>query len=122
MNSQNEIDTSTVKYLIHGSFSIQGMAERSDVIGAIFGQTEGLLGDGLDLRELQKTSRIGRIVVKLQYQKQQRKTTGMFIVPSSLDRVETAILAASTVEGPPPTPISWLSRAKATSLPPRKEE
>ncbi len=95
MNSQNQIDTSTVKYLINANFSIQGMAERSDVIGAIFGQTEGLLGDGLDLRELQKTSRIGRIVVKLQYQKAQRKTTGVFIVPSSLDRVETAILAAS---------------------------
>ncbi|MFX0093357.1 MAG: DNA primase DnaG [Candidatus Hodarchaeota archaeon] len=74
---------------------MNGVAERSDVIGAIFGQTEGLLGEGLDLRELQKTSRIGRIVVKLQYHKSQRKTTGLTIVPSSLDRVETAILAAS---------------------------
>ncbi|MHA1969894.1 MAG: DNA primase DnaG [Candidatus Hodarchaeales archaeon] len=74
---------------------LSGVAERSDIIGALFGQTEGLIGEGLDLRELQKTSRIGRIAVKLQYQKKQRKTTGTIIVPSSLDRVETALLAAA---------------------------
>ena len=91
----SEVDTSAVKYLIVVKFSINGIAERSDVIGAIFGQTEGLLGEGLDLRELQKTSRIGRIVVKLQYNKGQRRTVGSIIVPSSLDRIETAVLAAS---------------------------
>jgi DNA primase len=93
--NEEDIDTSTVKYLIHEKFSINGVAERSDIIGALFGQTEGLIGEGLDLRELQKTSRIGRIAVKLQYQKKQRKTTGTIIVPSSLDRVETALLAAA---------------------------
>ena len=93
--NEEDIDTSTVKYLIHEKFSINGVAERSDIIGALFGQTEGLIGEGLDLRELQKTSRIGRIAVKLQYQKKQRKTTGSIIVPSSLDRVETALLAAA---------------------------
>jgi DNA primase len=93
--NEEDIDTSTVKYLIHEKFSISGVAERSDIIGALFGQTEGLIGEGLDLRELQKTSRIGRIAVKLQYQKKQRKTTGTIIVPSSLDRVETALLAAA---------------------------
>ncbi|WP_455464526.1 DNA primase DnaG [Candidatus Hodarchaeum mangrovi] len=95
MANEEEIDTSTVKYLIHEKFSINGVAERSDIIGALFGQTEGLIGEGLDLRELQKTSRIGRIAVKLQYQKKQRKTVGMIIIPSSLDRVETALLAAA---------------------------
>ncbi len=95
MVNEEEIDTSTVKYLIHEKFSINGVAERSDIIGALFGQTEGLIGEGLDLRELQKTSRIGRIAVKLQYQKKQRKTIGTIIVPSSLDRVETALLAAA---------------------------
>ena len=94
MVNEEDIDTSTVKYLIHEKFSISGVAERSDIIGALFGQTEGLIGEGLDLRELQKTSRIGRIAVKLQYQKKQRKTTGTIIIPSSLDRVETALLAA----------------------------
>ncbi|MHA2239223.1 MAG: DNA primase DnaG [Candidatus Hodarchaeales archaeon] len=95
MVNEEDIDTSTVKYLIHEKFSINGVAERSDIIGALFGQTEGLVGEGLDLRELQKTSRIGRIAVKLQYQKRQRKTTGTLIIPSSLDRVETALLAAA---------------------------
>ncbi|MHA1166572.1 MAG: DNA primase DnaG [Candidatus Hodarchaeales archaeon] len=80
---------------MHIKFTINGIAEKSDVIGAIFGQTEGLLGDSLDLRDLQKTSRVGRIGVKIQYNKQQRKTTGVVVVPSSLDRIETAILAAS---------------------------
>lgn len=87
--------TETVKYLISIKFTIAGIVEKSDVIGAIFGQTEGLLGDSLDLRDLQRTSRIGRIVVNIQYNKAQRKTTGSVVVPSSLDRVETAILAAS---------------------------
>lgn len=95
MVNEEDIDTSTVKYLIHEKFSISGVAERSDIIGALFGQTEGLIGEGLDLRELQKTSRISRIAVKLQYQKKQRKTTGTIIIPSSLDRVETALLAAA---------------------------
>ena len=95
MVNEEDIDTSTVKYLIHEKFTINGVAERSDIIGALFGQTEGLIGEGLDLRELQKTSRIGRIAVKLQYQKRQRKTTGTIIIPSSLDRVETALLAAA---------------------------
>ncbi|MHA2330810.1 MAG: DNA primase DnaG [Candidatus Hodarchaeales archaeon] len=81
--------------MIHIRFTINGIAEKSDVIGAIFGQTEGLLGDSLDLRDLQKTSRVGRIGVKIQYNKQQRKTTGIVVVPSSLDRIETAILAAA---------------------------
>lgn len=91
----DSLDLQTTKYLIHCKFVINGVAERSDVIGAVFGQTEGLLGDGLDLRELQKTSRIGRIVVKLQYDKSKRRTNGNIILPSSLDRVETAVLAAS---------------------------
>ncbi len=94
MNEQ-DLDGSTAKYLIHVKFTINGVVERSDVIGAIFGQTEGLLGEGLDLRELQKSSRIGRIVVNLKYSKSRRKTMGTIIVPSSLDRVETAVLAAA---------------------------
>ncbi len=95
MSSESTVNTETVKYLIYIKFTIAGIVEKSDVIGAIFGQTEGLLGDSLDLRDLQRTSRIGRITVNIQYNKAQRKTTGSVIVPSSLDRVETAILAAS---------------------------
>jgi DNA primase len=63
------------------------------VVGAIFGQTEGLLGPDLDLRELQRTGRIGRIEVNIA--SKVGKTDGTILIPSSLDKVETAILAAS---------------------------
>ena len=53
----------TVKYLIKANFEIGGIVEKPDIVGAVFGQTEGLLGDELDLRELQKSGRIGRIEV-----------------------------------------------------------
>ena len=58
-----KLSQSFAKYLIHARFETNGIVERPDVIGAIFGQTEGLLGEDLDLRELQKTGRIGRIEV-----------------------------------------------------------
>ena len=83
----------TVKYMIKTNFEIDGMVEKPDIVGAIFGQTEGLLGDDLDLRELQKNGRIGRIEVDSQLRK--GKTVGMILVPSSLDMVETSILAAA---------------------------
>jgi len=67
--------------------------EKPDVIGAVFGQTEGLFGPELDLRELQKTGRIGRIEIDL-HSKNDR-TTGTITIPTSLDRVSTALIAAS---------------------------
>ena len=84
---------STVKYEISASFEIQGVVEKSDVVGAIFGQTEGLLGEELDIRELQKSGRIGRINVDME--SKEGVTSGKITIPSSLDRVETAILAAT---------------------------
>jgi len=86
-------DVGTTKYVIHAHIEANGVIERPDVVGAIFGQTEGLLGEELDLRELQKTGRIGRIKVSIS--SQAGKSTGTIIVPSSMDRVETAILAAA---------------------------
>ena len=83
----------TTKYLIHAEIEAEGIVERPDVVGAIFGQTEGLLGGDLDLRELQKTGRIGRIEVKID--SKGGKSIGEIKVPSSLDKVETAILAAA---------------------------
>jgi len=83
----------TVKYVIRAGFEVEGVVEKPDVIGAVFGQTEGLFGSELDLRELQKSGRIGRIEIELRSQKD--KTTGTIIIPSSLDRVSTAIIAAS---------------------------
>jgi DNA primase len=67
--------------------------EKPDVIGAVFGQTEGLFGPELDLRELQKSGRIGRIEIDL-HSKNDR-TNGVITIPTSLDRVSTALIAAS---------------------------
>ncbi|MFB6079935.1 MAG: DNA primase DnaG [Haloferacaceae archaeon] len=83
----------TSKYLIHAAITADGVVERSDVVGAIFGQTEGLLGDGLDLRDLQQSSKVGRIDVEVASEGGQ--SFGEVTIASSLDRVETAILAAS---------------------------
>ncbi|HIH70269.1 DNA primase DnaG [Methermicoccus shengliensis] len=83
----------TTKYLIHAKISADGVIERPDVVGAIFGQTEGLLGSDLDLRDLQKSGRIGRIEVNLKLKN--GKARGTIDIPSSLDKVETAILAAA---------------------------
>lgn len=85
--------TVTVKYVIRAKFEVEGVVEKPDVIGAVFGQTEGLFGSELDLRELQKSGRIGRIEIELQSKKD--KTTGMILIPTSLDRVSSAIIAAS---------------------------
>ena len=83
----------TTKYLIHISLTAEGVVEKPDVVGAIFGQTEGLLGEDLDLRDLQRTGRVGRIDVQITSKK--GETSGEILISSSLDRAETAILAAS---------------------------
>jgi len=83
-----------VKYVIRAKFEVDGIVEKPDVIGAVFGQTEGLFGTELDLRELQKSGRVGRIEVKITSQKD-NKTVGTIIIPTSLDKVSTAIIAAS---------------------------
>jgi DNA primase len=83
----------TVKYVIRGKFEIEGVVEKSDVVGAVFGQTEGLFSPELDLRELQRSGRIGRINIELH--SKQDKTTGIITIPTSMDRVSTALIAAS---------------------------
>lgn len=83
----------TVKYLVYANVDIGGLVEKPDVVGAIFGQTEGLLGDELDLRELQKNGRIGRIEVDLS--PRGGRAVGKIKLPSSLDMVETCILASA---------------------------
>ncbi|MCC7571000.1 DNA primase [Candidatus Micrarchaeota archaeon] len=83
----------TLKYLIYADVYVEGVVEKPDIVGAIFGQTEGLLGDELDLRELQKNGRIGRIEVDMDFKN--GKTYGKLKMPSSLDMVETSILGAA---------------------------
>jgi len=87
------IDPATTKYLIKATIKADGVIEKSDVVGAIFGQTEGLLGTELDLRELQRSARVGRIEVELE--SKNGKSTGTITLPTSLDKVETVILAAA---------------------------
>ena len=87
------IDPTTTKYLVKAQLQADGVVEKADVVGAIFGQTEGLLGDDLDLRDLQKSGRIGRIEVEVNQSK--GRSEGFVYVPSSLDQVETTILAAA---------------------------
>src|SRR3989338_911833 len=81
------------KYMVYARMQAKGVVERPDVIGAIFGQTEGLLGNELDLRDLQQTGRIGRIEVNVKTNK--GKSFAEVIIPSSLDISETALIAAS---------------------------
>lgn len=83
----------SAKYIVHASIEIEGVVDRPDVIGAIFGQTEGLLGQDLELRELQRSGRIGRIEVNIETK--EGKTTGAILIPSSLDKSETAIIGAA---------------------------
>jgi 5S rRNA maturation endonuclease (ribonuclease M5) len=85
-------DPNAAKYQIRARISAEGVIDKPDVVGAVFGQTEGLLGDELDLRDLQKSGRIGRIEVEIDSRK--GKSEGEVIIPSSLDQVETAIVAS----------------------------
>lgn len=83
----------TIKYNVYADITIDGVVEKPDVVGAIFGQSEGLLGEELELRDLQKTGRIGRIEVDISTRV--GKSTGTIIVPSSLDMVETSVIASA---------------------------
>jgi DNA primase len=85
-------DPNAAKYQIRARIAAEGVIDKPDVVGAVFGQTEGLLGDELDLRDLQKSGRIGRIEVDIDSRK--GKSEGEIVIPSSLDQVETAILAS----------------------------
>ncbi len=88
-----KISLVSAKYIIHAKINVDGIVNRPDVIGAIFGQTEGLLGADLELRELQRSGRIGRIEVNLETKK--GKCEGTITIPSSLDKAETCIIAAA---------------------------
>lgn len=88
-----KISPVSAKYIVHATINIDGVVDRPDVIGAIFGQTEGLLGADLELRELQRSGRIGRIEVNVDTSS--GKTKGNIIIPSSLDKAETSIVGAA---------------------------
>ena len=88
-----KISQASSKYIISAKIEIDGVVDRPDVVGAIFGQVEGLLGADLELRELQRSGRIGRIEVNVS--SKDGKTTGTITIPSSLDKAETAIVGGA---------------------------
>ncbi len=88
-----KISPVSAKYIIHTQIQIDGIVDKPDVIGAIFGQTEGLIGSELELRELQRSGKIGRIEVRVE--NKGGKSNGEIIIPSSLDKAETSIIGAA---------------------------
>ncbi len=107
-NKMAKISPISIKYIIHAKFEASGAIEKPDIIGAVFGQTEGLLGEELEMRELQKSGKIGRIEASIEYG--DGKTFGEIEVPTAMDKTETAIIAAAleTIErvGPTDTKIT----------------
>ena len=88
-------NTGIVKYHVKLSFDVDGLVEKADIIGAIFGQTEGLLGPEMNLNELQKVSKVGRIEVNTTSTSNQTK--GDALIPMSTD-ISTAALIAAAIE------------------------
>lgn len=84
-----------VKYHVKLSFEVDGLVERADIIGAIFGQTEGLLGPEMNLNELQRVSKVGRIEVTTTATT--NTTKGDALIPMSTD-IDTASLIAAAIE------------------------
>lgn len=82
-----------VKYMIKIQFTIKGVVDKPDIVGAVFGQSEGLLGEEMDLRELQKKGRVGRIEVNVH--PEGGNTHGEIFIPTSMDMAETSVLAAA---------------------------
>ena len=88
-----KISPASIKYMIHATFRVEGALEKPDIIGAIFGQTEGLLGSDLEMRELQKEGKIGRIEVEIE--RKDKITMGKIQIPTALDQSETTLIAAA---------------------------
>ena len=84
-----------VKYHVKLSYEVDGLVERADIIGAIFGQTEGLLGPEMNLNELQRVSKVGRIEVNTK--STSNTTTGDALIPMSTD-IDTCALIAAGIE------------------------
>ncbi len=87
--------TGIVKYHVKLKFEVDGLVEKADIIGAIFGQTEGLLGPEMNLNELQKVSKVGRIEVNVDTRSNMAK--GDAVIPMSTD-ISTAALIAAAIE------------------------
>ena len=87
--------TGIVKYHVKLSFEVDGLVERADIVGAIYGQTEGLLGPEMNLNELQRVSKVGRIEVNVS--STENTTTGDALIPMSTD-IDTCALISAAIE------------------------
>lgn len=98
-----KVSQNSANYIIKARINSSGVIKKSDVVGAVFGQTEGLLGEDLDLRELRNKGKVGRIEVELE--RDSGSTEGFMEIATSLDAPDTSILAASleTIEKIGPT-------------------
>jgi len=88
-------ESGIIKYHVRIRFEVEGVVEKADLIGAIFGQTEGLFGPEMNLHELQKNWKVGRIEIKLE--SKNGRTNGQVIIPMGTD-ISTAALIAAAIE------------------------
>jgi len=88
-----KISPVSIKYMVHASLVAEGALEKPDIIGALFGQTEGLLGADLEMRELQKEGKIGRIEADIN--RKDKRTYADIKIPTALDQSETTLIAAA---------------------------
>ena len=86
-------ESGIIKYHVRIRFEVEGVVEKADLIGAIFGQTEGLFGPEMNLHELQKNWKVGRIEIKLE--SKNGRTNGQVIIPMGTDMSTAALIAAA---------------------------
>jgi len=90
----NEISVpSYAKYVIHAKMDVEGIVEKHDIIGAIFGQLDGLLPSSMDLQEMQRIGKIDRINVRVFHK--EGKTHAQIMIPCNMTKLEVAVLAAA---------------------------
>ncbi len=88
-----EVPVTYAKYIIHAKMFVDGVVEKHDIIGAIFGQLDGLLPSNMDLQELQRIGKIDRINVKVMHK--EGKTHAQILIPCNMTKLEVAVLAAA---------------------------
>lgn len=83
------------KYIIRILVEVDRKVNKDDIIGAIFGQTEGLISADMNLRELQSRGEIGRIEPEGELTYHGDKTIAVFRLASNTTLERTVIIAAA---------------------------
>jgi DNA primase len=84
--------TIVAKYMIVAQIEVNGSVDKSDIIGAMFSQTEGLLGKRHGFKRASDDGTRRRVEVEIV--EKNGKTKAKIYIPSNLDRYETALIAA----------------------------